>query len=67
MFWVPITLYHENKVIARKNVENRTKETTTRKWLSLPFLVTKFINRLYRFHFLLLDDVDIDVLGDFGV
>ena len=31
------------------------------------FLITKFINGLYRFYFLLLDDVDVDVLGDFGV
>ncbi len=30
-------------------------------------LVTKFINGLYRLYFLLLDDVDVDVLGDFGV
>ena len=44
------------------------KETTARlKWLSLPFLVTKLINGLYRLYFLLLYDVYIDVLGDFGV
>ena len=34
---------------------------------AFPCLVTKFINRLYRLYFLLLDDVDVDVLGDFGI